>query len=68
VNGVPVTPFSSVYVMNNLCPGLYHWVLSDAGLSCIDSGNVAVNNVTALSAIMTFIHVSCHGEMMERLA
>ena len=61
VNGVPVTPFAATYILNNACPGMYHWVLSDVGLTCMDSGDVAVSNATPLMTNVSATQVTCFG-------
>src|SRR5262245_58179796 len=50
INGVPVSPFASVYTLTNACAGTYHWVLTDALASCTDSGDATVTEHLLLTA------------------
>jgi len=61
INGVPVTPFSTSYVMTNACVGNYYWVLYDALALCADSGTVAMTQPSSMLANIFTMDVTCAG-------
>lgn len=46
VTGGPTTQYTSSYTWTGVCPGSYHYDITDATMSCNDSGTVVVTAIT----------------------
>src|SRR5262245_1333850 len=46
VTGGPTVQYTSSYTWTNVCPGSYHYDVTDSTLSCHDTGTVVVTRIT----------------------